>query len=139
MFFAAHISSVLRAESLPDALGQHWQLDFAECQVALLLLEDASSLQEILRNTLDKADMHIEGQTFHQSSPQQVAGALMLAHGHLNIQTWLSPKLVSVNLYLSADLVDYHTKGEQLCQLLVTLFAPKRYNCQSSPRRFSLP
>lgn len=83
------------------SLGEHYLIDYYECDAKLLnnVAFIRTSLIEAAR--LSKAT--IVNDTFHAFSPQGVSGVVVIAESHISIHTWPELEYASVDVYTCSD------------------------------------
>jgi S-adenosylmethionine decarboxylase proenzyme len=118
----------------PRVTGHHWLLDLSDCQAPAAILEDASTLEQLLPQAARQAGMHIVGQVFHQFAPSGVTGAVILSESHLTVHTWPESKFVAIDVYVCDFNHTNRAKGERLAQALTALFAPGSCSSQNVQR-----
>ncbi|MFD1712782.1 adenosylmethionine decarboxylase [Ottowia sp. GY511] len=105
--------------------GQHWLLDFAECQCPSELLFDSEHLKALCESACDNAGMTRLGSVFHQFDGGGVTGIIALSESHVSVHTWPTERFAAVDVYVCNHDRDNTDRGARLVQVLTASFRPR--------------
>lgn len=108
--------------------GLHLLGEWYECAGQRALLEDTARLRRLCLLSAGDAGLGILGHLFRESSPQGVAGAILLTESHLAIRTRLDERSVMLDLFVAAQMRHSRLKARTLYSLLKEALMPKREN-----------
>ncbi len=106
--------------------GTHLLLDLWGCT----LLDDASAIEQALRQGAQAAGATVLNANFHRFSPSGgVSGVLLLAESHISIHTWPEHGYAAIDIFMCGD-CDPH----QAVPAIEAAFAPARCELQAHRR-----
>ncbi|MCJ8345571.1 adenosylmethionine decarboxylase [bacterium] len=83
-------------------------------------LTHLKSIEEALKETIEKAELTMVGSCFHQFEPVGVTGVILLAESHISIHTWPEDQTAVIDIYTCG-----HTDhAKKAYQVLFDLFEP---------------
>lgn len=97
--------------NLPKQLGNHYILDFYNCDVAFL--NQLTEVEAVMTTAVKEANLTIVHSHFHQFAPQGVSGTIIIAESHFSVHTWPEYGFASLDLFSCQEierideLIDY--------------------------------
>ncbi len=85
-------------------LGKHYLVEYHSCDPAVL--DDQSSIQNILLEAALKSGATVLEYSFHKFSPQGVSGVIVIAESHISIHTWPEYGYAAVDIFTCGTKVD---------------------------------
>ncbi len=105
-----------------NALGKHLLLELKDCDRQIL--NDLSSLRDILLAAATASGAMVLGESFHQFEPQGVSGVVTIAESHLFIHTWPEFGYAAFDVFTCGNSV----QPEKAVQLLVRELKAKNHS-----------
>ena len=85
-------------------LGKHLIIEFYGCPPRMI--DDERFLEEILVESVVKAEGKIIGKIFHKFIPQGVTGIIAIAESHVSIHTWPENGYMALDVFTCGSRVD---------------------------------
>lgn len=85
-------------------LGKHYLVEYYNCDP--VILDDQSSIQNILLDAALKCGATVLEYSFHKFSPQGVSGVVVIAESHISIHTWPEYGYAAVDIFTCGTKVD---------------------------------
>ena len=86
------------------ALGRHLLIDLYDCDAKLL--DDATYIEDQLRQAAQVAGARILDAIFHRFSPHGVTGVLVVQESHLAVHTWPERGYAAIDLFTCGSEID---------------------------------
>jgi S-adenosylmethionine decarboxylase len=85
-------------------LGKHLIVEFYGCPSNII--DNKGLLEEILVESVDRAEGKIIGKIFHKFNPQGVTGIIAIAESHVSIHTWPENGYMALDVFTCGSKVD---------------------------------
>ena len=117
----------MNEEPALNTRGRHLLLELRGCDPSLL--DDLSTVRELMESAATAARASIVDSVFHRYSPQGVTGVVVIEESHLSIHTWPEHAYAAVDLYTCGE-CDSHAAMD----VLTESFAAERSEWMLSER-----
>jgi len=105
-----------------NALGKHLLLELNDCDCELL--NDISSIRDIMICAATEAGATILGESFHQFNPKGVSGVLIIAESHLTIHTWPEYYYAAADIFTCGTTVS----PEKAAEVIIDRMNPRTHS-----------
>lgn len=110
-------------------VGIHCILELYDCPAQLL--NDASFIQQTLREAAKQAQSTLLGEVLHKFEPQGITALALLAESHISVHTWPEAGYAAVDVFTCGE----HTDPEKACLYLVHVLQAGRHSLCKLPRK----
>ncbi len=128
-----HTLSGQLGDRSPALIGIHCILELYDCPANLL--DDASLVQQALREAARRSNSTFLGELCHPFEPQGITALALLGESHISIHTWPEAGYAAVDVFTCGR----HTRPEAACEYLIDVFQAQRYSLRKVPRRTMQP
>ena len=97
-----------------NALGRHLLIELYDCEREVL--NDLSSVREIMLKAAVDCGAVVMGDSFHRFSPQGVSGVVIIAESHLSVHTWPEYGYAAADIFTCGTTVDPQIAAEVLVE-----------------------
>ncbi|MCJ7605181.1 MAG: adenosylmethionine decarboxylase [Dehalococcoidales bacterium] len=97
-----------------NALGRHLLIEMYDCDQEVL--NDLSSVREIMLKAAVDCGAVVMGDSFHRFSPQGVSGVVIIAESHLSVHTWPEYGYAAADIFTCGTTVDPQIAAEVLVE-----------------------
>lgn len=87
---------------MKNHLGQHWLIEYYECEASLL--SDPDFLERVMREAAEVMNATIVTSTFHHFSPLGVSGVVVIQESHLTIHSWPEYEYAAVDIFTCGEI-----------------------------------